>query len=251
MVNTPALCYTIWFSQRVGSTWLCDMLTQLGSAGKPGEYLSFPGTEAVFDHYGTTEPAEVLTKIHALGSTSNGIFGIKQGYSQPRFNSVLAAINDKIADGRRLPPISVWETAFPRHRHIFLTRRNKLRLAVSWWKAIKSGDWHRSRGEHSVKADLKDAYDATAIRHLLAETIAREAGIGEMLADAGVVPLTVTYEDMVLDPQREIDRILAHLSLPQMVVPSSNLEVTADDLSEVWVQRFRQELQHSWTNRGW
>jgi len=227
------------------------MLVQLGNVGKPGEHLSFPDTKAVFDHYGTIEPTEVLAKVHALGSTANGVFGIKQGYTQPRFSNLLAAVDAEVASGLKQPSISVWETLFPCHRHIFLTRRNKLRLAISWWKAIKSGEWHRRHHEQPTETDLTDAYDANAIRHLLAEAVTREAGIGEMLNDAGVVPLTVVYEDLVLDPQGEIDRILAHLSLPQMAVPNSSLEVTADDLSEVWVQRFRQELQYSWTSKGW
>lgn len=227
------------------------MLSRIGNAGRPGEYLNFPDTDAVFDHYGTTEPSEVLTKIRALGSTANGVFGIKQGYSQPRFSNVLAAIDAEVASGRKQPSISVWETLFPCHRHIFLTRRNKLRLAISWWKAIKSGEWHRFHGEQPTEADLTDAYDANAIRHLLAEAVTREAGIGEMLGDARVVPLTVVYEDLVLEPQVQLDRILGHLGLPPVVMPESNLEVVSDDLSEVWVQRFRQDLQHNWTNRGW
>ena len=247
----PTLSYTIWFSQRVGSTWLCDMLARLGNAGRPGEHLSFPDTAAVFEHYGTTEPAEVLARIHALGSTDNGVFGIKQGFSQPRFDRVLAAIDADAARGLEQPPIAVWEAVFPCHHHVFLTRRNKLRLAVSWWKAIKSDEWHRRHNEHPADADLADAYDANALRQLLAEAVMREAGIGEILNEAGVAPLTIFYEDMVLDPQRELSRILALLELPQVAVPHSDLEVLADDLSEAWVQRFRRELQQGWTNTGW
>ncbi|MEM8821638.1 MAG: Stf0 family sulfotransferase [Pseudomonadota bacterium] len=33
------LSYTIWFSQRVGSTWLCDALAATGIAGRPAELL--------------------------------------------------------------------------------------------------------------------------------------------------------------------------------------------------------------------
>lgn len=247
----PTLSYTIWFSQRVGSTWLCDMMNRLRTAGKPGEHLSFPHTAAIFEHYGTTEPAEVLARIHALGSTDNGIFGIKQGFSQPRFNHVLAAIDADVARGLQQPSIKVWETAFPCHRHIFLTRRNKIRLAVSWWKAIKSDEWHRRHGEHPTKADLKHAYDVNALRQLLAQAVMREAGISEMLNEAGIAPLTIVYEDMVLDPQQEVGRILSHLGLPRAIAPHSDLEVLADDLSEAWTQRFRRELQQGWTNTGW
>ena len=42
-----------------------------------------------------------------------------------------------------------------------------------------------------------------------------------MLKDARVVPLTVAYEDLVLDPQHELDRILSHLGLPLVPAPQS------------------------------
>ena len=77
---SPAFSYTIWMTQRVGSTWLCDMLTRTGIAGNPGEYLEFQDTASVCAHYGSSDAVEVLAKIHATGSTDNGVFGIKQGF---------------------------------------------------------------------------------------------------------------------------------------------------------------------------
>lgn len=37
----PRICYTVWFSQRNGSTLLCEGLTATGIAGKPAELLEF------------------------------------------------------------------------------------------------------------------------------------------------------------------------------------------------------------------
>ncbi|WP_019506605.1 Stf0 family sulfotransferase [Pleurocapsa sp. PCC 7319] len=36
----PKLSYTIWFSQRTGSTLLCRALQSTGLAGKPSEWLN-------------------------------------------------------------------------------------------------------------------------------------------------------------------------------------------------------------------
>ncbi len=245
------LCYTIWFTQRVGSTWLCDLLSRTGVAGRPGEHLSFATPKAVFDFYGTEDHSEVLAKIMALGSTANGVFGIKQGYSRALLATALTVIKPDWRNQQEEPSIVAWESAFPYHRHIFLTRRNKLRLAVSWWKAIKTNAWHRRFGQEPTKVDLSDAYDAKAIHQLLNEAVAREAGISEMMSEAGVVPLTLVYEDVMRDPQRALDQVMDHLGLPRSKLVQSDFQPLSDELSEKWVQEFRDDLQKGWTNLGW
>ena len=238
-------------TQRVGSTWLCDILTRTGISGKPGEHLNFPDTASVFKHYGSSDPNEVLEKILAIGSTDNGVFGIKQGYCQPGFAEILSAIGTPAKRACGSTAVSTWENAFPHHRHIVMTRRNKLRLAVSWWKAIKTGEYHRKKGQKPSTTELLDAYDANSLRHLLTEAVAREAGIAEMLSGARISPLTIVYEDLVLETQRELDRIHRFLDLPAVTTSSTDYAVTADELSETWVQRFRQDLQEGWSNVGW
>lgn len=248
-MTVPTLSYTLWHTQRTGSTWLADVLAGTGIAGRPGEFLNHDDAAGVFAHYGTTAPAEVLAAIRREGTTPNGVFGIKQGYSEPRFSETLRAIDASDANDREA--MSVWHDAFPNHRHVLLTRRNKIRLAVSWWKAIRSGEWHRKAGEPPTDVDLEGGYDAEAIGRLTMEAVCREAGIGERLRAAGIVPLVLTYEDMVVDLQRALDSVMNHLELPIVPAPASGLAVTADELSERWVQRFRRDAQRDWPNRGW
>ncbi|MGF1589637.1 MAG: Stf0 family sulfotransferase [Pleurocapsa sp.] len=66
----PKLSYTIWFSQRTGSTLLCRALQSTGIAGKPSEWLTLDKYE--FDSY-----AELQQKLWQLGTSTNGIFGVK------------------------------------------------------------------------------------------------------------------------------------------------------------------------------
>ncbi|HZK27499.1 MAG TPA: hypothetical protein VFD00_08180 [Thermoclostridium sp.] len=62
-----------------------------------------------------------------------------------------------------------------------MTLRNKVRLAVSWWRAIQTGEWARIHGEKPKEADLVYKYSFDAINHLLLESTMREAGIQELL----------------------------------------------------------------------
>ncbi len=251
-MSLPELSYTIWFSQRVGSTWFSEALASSGIAGRPAEYLNFARTDDALKHYAVSSAIELLHRIYALGTTANGVFGIKMGYSEHRFNGILDLIGGP-TDGGPVPRLQRWETAFPNHRHIFMTRRNKVRLAVSWWRAIKSGEWHRRSGRRAELPDIVGDYDAAAIDTLMQQAVVREAGLQELFTEAGVVPLEIGYEDAVQDLLGSINRVLAHLGLPPQsaISPDVDIQKTADDLNEEWVQRFRHDRQEGWENRAW
>jgi trehalose 2-sulfotransferase len=244
----PKLAYTIWFTQRTGSTWLCEALASTGIAGRPGEHLNQASAADALGHYNTNDAAELLQQVLAQGSTPNGVFGIKQGYVEPRFGSIL-----EMLAGTEDTRLARWEKAFPNHRHIFMTRRNKLRLAVSWWRAIKSGEWHRRRGQPASAVDLSASYDPLAIDRLMQEAVVREAGIQELFSEARIVPLQIVYEDALQDLRATVNLVLSLLDLPPVDCDFSgiDLERTSDPLNEEWVQRFREDRQDGWTDRGW
>lgn len=134
-----------------------------------------------------------------------------------------------------------------------MTRRNKVRLAVSWWKAIQTQEWHRLSGTPPKPIDLQDAYDFDGIHHLYEEGSMREAGIQEFFSEGNIVPLTIVYEDFIQEYEKTVRKVLEFLELDtiSLTIPSPSLAQTADDLSEEWVQRFREEGQKGWKNQGW
>jgi LPS sulfotransferase NodH len=244
----PSLSYTIWFSQRTGSTLLTETLEATGIAGKPHEWL------LELKDYTSSSPAELQQVLWERGSTANGIFGLKHSLCEPHFSRLIDVFRQfPECPSNEQNRTKIWEHAFPNHRHIFMTRRNKVRLAVSWWKAIKSQEWHRRAGASPKSVDLTDAYSFDAIHHLYLECSMREAGIQEFFSEGNIVPLTIVYEDFIQEYEKTLRKVLQFLELdPNNVeIPSSSLAPTADSISEAWVQRFREALQEGWTNRGW
>jgi LPS sulfotransferase NodH len=244
----PRSSYTIWFTQRTGSTLLCKALEATQIAGNPGEWLYkwFAEQEA--------DPAELQRRLWKIGSTSNGVFGLKHSFHEPHFTKLIETF-------RKFPGCPpeetnrarVWENALPYHRHIFMTRRNKVRLAVSWWKAIKTQEWHRLAGTSPRSTKRTEAYSFDGIHHLFQECVMREAGIQELFSEGNIVPLTIVYEDFVQDYERTVRTFLEFLGLDTggLEISSPSLAATADEITEEWVQRFRQELQGGWSNTGW
>ena len=81
----------------------------------------------------------------------------------------------------------------------------------------------------------------------------REAGMQEFFSEGNIVPLTIVYEDFILEYEKTVRKVLDFLELDaiDIKIPSPSLAQTADDLSEKWVERFREDLQYNWENRGW
>jgi len=249
----PRLSYTIWFSQRTGSTVLCKALESAGIAGKPNEWLH-TGDRDLLEHYKLDSYENLQAHLWHLGSTSNGVYGLKISFHEPYFRQLLDTFKRFPGCPQvEFPRAIAWEHAFPHSRHIFMTRRNKVRLAVSWWKAIKTQEWHREQGAAGPSVDLTDAYSYEAINHLYCEATMREAGIQEFFSEANIVPLTVIYEDFVQEYERTVKRVLGFLdsdTTSAMIAPPYYAR-TADKVSEDWVARFREERQRAWPSRGW
>jgi LPS sulfotransferase NodH len=248
----PQLSYTIWFSQRTGSTLLCKALESTGIAGTPREWFNCPPD--LLETFHQTDHAELQEYLWKLGSTPNGVFAINHSYYEPHFSQLTETLRKFPAcPSEETRRTKIWQHVFPNHRHIFMTRRNKIRLAVSWWRAIQSGEWHVSTGEPRKPVDLSNAYSYDAINHLYNECSMREAGIQEFFTEENITPLNIFYEDFVQEYDQTIRNILDYLGLDSqsVTIASPALAKTADAVSEEWVQRFREERQKGWTNLGW
>ncbi len=252
----PRISYTIWFSQRNGSSLLCEALASTGIAGKPGEHFLMPTNTSWFDFYQARNYEELQQNLWQVGMTANGVFGIK--VQAPK------KINDpRIDELAKFPGISksqptnyeVWGNAFPNGKHIFLTRRNKVRQAVSWWKAIVTDEWHRESGKACTYpvANIKGRYDFNAIRHLLLEANFIENRTQDFLNEGKIAPLTIVYKDFNKEYEETVRRIVDFLGIAETsyLIEKPYYEQLADKVSVEWTERFRVEMQQDWEKKIW
>ena len=254
---TPTKSYQIWFSPRTGSTLLCKSLTSTKLAGQPAELFNINETTTLCEQHQVSTYEQLKNKLWTLGTTSNGVFGIKYALftslEEQLINEVL-----QLKGIKKQAPINheaIWANIFPNCKHIFLTRRNKIRQAVSWWKAIKDQTWHLRTGENqNVEADFYEKnYDFEALSHLYKEIVLRECATQAYFSNHHIVPLTLVYEDMVMDLQGTIQKIIAFLEVDDsnLTIDKAYYKKTANQYSEVWVQRFREDLQKNMGKRIW
>jgi len=241
-MRNPTKSYFICFTVRSGSSLLCQLLAETNLAGKPQEHFHHnvtpdnPAGDAIFDYAGYVQG------LFDKWTTPNGVFGAKVGGGQWRDTIRRIRTIDGYQDKS---PYDAIHDLFPNLHYIWLTRRNKIRQAVSHWMAIQSGRW----GAFQSVSNPDPEYNFEAIDTLAQELLFREAVWADYFADNDIVPHVVVYEDYTQNTVETVRKVFDFLNidLPDgFVIPEPKYQRLANSLSEDWVERYSKEKQESW-----
>jgi LPS sulfotransferase NodH len=273
--------YLVCATPRSGSTLLCEVLQNTGIAGYPEEYfqaLEKTGLprdpEAYFEGLDTVDRAEIapylapfpqanqepaqstsgeayrdyLATVLQRGSTPNGVFGAKimWGY----FDDLIRKLRD-IPGYNEMPVPDLLATVFPHLHYIWITRRDKVRQAVSLWKALQTWTWRQEEASpppNAAAASRKLIFHFKAIDHLVQQIVAHEAAWQQYFRSYGIQPFTVVYEELTVAYEEIGLNILRSLNIPitqELALVEPRMKRQADTLSEEWVQRYhRLKCEH-------
>lgn len=249
----PIQSYRIWFTPRSGSSLLCKGLEATEVAGKPGEFFTLFEYDSLCEKYQVDNYEALKYQLWREGTSSNGVFGMKIVLD----HKVMCEIAQlRYGDPQRFNEPGLLDDLFPNCMDIYLSRRNKIRQVVSWWKAIKDSVWHidsQQKKAWNGSSFYLENYDFAALQHLLKESVLRECAIEEYFNEHGIRPLIFIYEDMIKDFRTSVLSILKCLSVEAASEQFSEMyyQKTADSESEVWVQRLRADLQKEMIVKTW
>jgi trehalose 2-sulfotransferase len=260
--------YLVCATQRSGSTLLCESLKSTGAAGRPEEffearvrtgrprtaagYFREPGAPDIGDILGDPERqgdapdyslvegiddyADHLERSFGLGTTPNGVFGAKLMWGHL---DDFAEFAGRLPAFRGLPLEDLLPAVFPRPRYVWVTRRDKVRQAVSLWKAIQNQAW---RG-NAAEAEHEPIYHEAALDHLVKMLADHDTHWESFFARTGIEPLVISYEDdLSRGPEQAVRRVLRHLdlSVPPGWRAPEHMSRQADERSDRWVAQYRE-----------
>jgi LPS sulfotransferase NodH len=268
----PHHAYLICSTPRTGSSLLCDALTATGVAGRPEEYFQFRARtgfprrpQEYFEGAADAEIFDILgprTRVEEdearydpsrferydgyldwaleAGTTPNGVFGAKVMWGY--FNGFVTGLRWAVPGRQRLSVCELAPSVFPNLRYLSVTRRDKVRQAVSLWRALQTWSWSSDQApavgtEHLV-------YSHAAIAHLIRDIEAHEYEWRAYFRECGVEPLTIVYEDFARRYEETVRDILRHLQIPEAetaVIAAPHKRPQSDDLSREWTDRYRAE----------
>ena len=273
----PHQSYLICATPRSGSTFLCEVLTNTGIAGNPKEYfeaLKDTGLprrpKEYFTDLDNVEISEILGNYSRLddesvqplfwdgssypvylaqvleeGTTPNGVFGAKMMWGY--FDDFIQNLR-LVPSYRDLIVPDLMATIFPNLQYIQVTRLDKVRQAVSLWKAIQTWTWKMEEDPSLSRShDQSSLHTLTfhfeAIDYLVRRIIAHEAQWQEYFEQSNIQPFTVVYEHLTAAYEQTLFKILHYLQIPipeNLVLPKPRMKKQADTLNEAWVQQYHQ-----------
>src|SRR3954471_5468141 len=269
---TPVLSYLVCATPRSGSTLLCHLLDQTELAGHPEEYfeaLRHSGRpRRPHEYFDAARHANMIERLAfrempagaerppnplwtpetydrylawaiEQGTTPNGVFGAKLmwGYLGD-FAELLRGIDGMT--GLTVPELL--PRAFPDVHYVRITRQDKIRQAVSLWRAVQTQAW-QDGGDSGPRAE--PTFSFRAINYLVRLLTAHDASWDAYFLGLGHEPLTLTYEELAAAPEPVVRRVLGHLGIDapaDLRLGSPRLAVQADELSEAWVARVHEHL---------
>jgi LPS sulfotransferase NodH len=197
----------------------------------PPEAPAYSTLEGIVDY------REHLRRTFTWGTTDNGVFGSKLMWNQVR---ELQTLTSAVPEYRGLEPIELLTRLFDDPAYVFVTRRDKVRQAVSLWKALQTRSWRASGG--CLPTELHYRY--AGIKHLVDLFEANDEAWRAFFAAHRIDPLVISYEDhLERDPDAAVRSVLALIGVPapaggEALAP---MKRQADELSEQWVAAYHRD----------
>jgi LPS sulfotransferase NodH len=269
---TPERSYLVCATPRSGSTLLCHLLDQTGVAGHPEEYFEALRHSGVprrpHEYFDRQRHANIIERLAFRelpdgreptpnplwapesydryldwvlheGMTPNGVFGAKLMWG---YLGDFATLLRGIAGNAGKPVPELLAATFPGLRYVQITREDKVRQAVSLWKAVQTQAW-RAKEDDAPK--VEPTFSFRAINFLVRQLTAHDASWDAYFLGLGITPLKLTYEELAEAPERVVRGVLDHLGIPapaHLAIEPTGLKVQADARSEEWVQRVHEHL---------
>jgi LPS sulfotransferase NodH len=264
LYGSPTSSYLICTTPRSGSTFLSEALASTGVAGRPEEYFQQLATtgqqrrpvdylgeeiaatelpeafsapegdfrvELMFDPRRFASFGDYATWVIGTATTSNGVFGAK--IMAAYVEGLAEGLRDALGDGAPGATHEVLAAALPRLRYVRLVRSDKVKQAVSLWRAVAASSGNGLR------------YSFAALDRLRRGLEDEEAWWDDYFDKAGVRPLVIHYEEFAGQHDRAVRAVLRHLEIPfeeEWALPSPTIRRQADTLSEEWAARYAEDL---------
>jgi trehalose 2-sulfotransferase len=272
--------YLICATQRTGSTLLCGALRESRRIGNPQEYFEYLNetglprqpsqyfTSCEESGWNTARVIKLLgspklrmdldgityrhrhgyrdyvSQVLSHGKTSNGIFGAKIMWDHlPDLLDRLTG-NADLSSSQRVN--ACLQSIFPSLKYIYVTRQDKLRQAISLWKAIQTQQWRLDRCTSDAKEWRVPVFDFEAIDYLQRRLVAHERDWQRFFTTAYIEPLVLRYEEFANDLKPTFIRVAEFLGLkdrlgnhfaPPSMIKQSNLQ------SEGWIKQYGSVLE--------
>lgn len=207
---------------RSGSTWLGSLARNAGM-GNSGEWLD--------ENQSGLDP-----RLLSFDQYLEAVLGLAGSGDVGFFLKIFPA---HLFASHKFFPLDFIKACCARHdvKLIILTRRDRLRQAISFSRGLQSKQW-----VSDAKVMATASYDFDRISRIYFQ-IGRSYDFWESYVAMNDLPVErFVYEDLVEDPRPFLSAVAQAMGRPTPDVPPSELTIQRDARTEEWAARFRADV---------
>ncbi len=204
---------------RSGSWLLSDYLSQTGAFAPVREYFHVNYVAALSREYGLSTCAitgEYIDEIRRRSTGGGALFGAKIHWLQ--INQLVDSLRQIHPSLANAPAPELIEASLPAARYIHLTRGDKTRQAISMFRAMRSDQWWELAEPPTVEPAERSGPapvpDYLAVRWFEDDLRSEDGEWRRYFEVFGIVPFTITYEELATDPYPALEAIFDWLEIP-------------------------------------
>ena len=228
------LTYMICTVQRSGSLLLCETLTDTEVCGSPPgrHFLLGVDEDSSPEHF-----RDQLTSSRNQITSPNGIAGFRMFWNGlPGFVSRVREAYDTEAPNDH----EVLQSVFNEIGYLWLRRNNKVRQAVSFWRATTGREQFRYPKDSEIPVNTP-AFDFDRVDFFVRLVTQQEEDWRRWFSANNVVPFEVSYELLAANRHGTLESVLDFLgveSRPRCPLPEPRVIQQADEHTERYVQMY-------------
>lgn len=231
--------YLVCATHRSGSNLLCQALWHTDLCGRPQEFFSpTRAAKIAVEHGLVADPAQdygaYVAELIERRASPNGVFGGKMMWAHlGPFAGALGGGGESVAQ--------VLDRVFPKIRYLWVRRADKLRQAISMWKAKQTKIYNSLQSGERGAGLAPPEFDFAEIRKCKERFEREDAAWAEFFKTAQIDPLEVQYEVFAENYEKGVASILECLGIatPEgFAVKPLTYRKLSDATNEEWRQRF-------------
>jgi LPS sulfotransferase NodH len=232
----PTRSYVICCVQRTGSWLLAHTLTDTGYAGRPSDYFDEAERDTRTRKWSLPSPdlACYVQAVREKATTPNGVLGSKMMWND----------FDRLRSSGRAPSgqdagLEFMRSTFPAAQYVWLRREDKVRQAISFWRACATDQWALRPDQDAGQPPEPDLEWIVSLVQFAQQC---EDGWRQWFASTGIQPCEVIYEDLARDRLTTANKVLGFLGLPLLEagsLPPVRYRKQADSLTDHHVELVR------------
>ncbi|MFP6872729.1 MAG: Stf0 family sulfotransferase [Verrucomicrobiales bacterium] len=236
------ISYLVCATHRSGSNLLCQALWHTQLCGFPQEFFSPTRAQKIAAEYGLdadpdSDYAGYVAELVKKRVTLNGVFGGKIMWSHLE-PFIMATRRDSQG------VVELFAGMFPNIRYLWIRRDDKLRQAISMWKAKQTKVYNSLQLEETKQPAGVPAYDFKEIGSIKQRFEDEDAAWENFFASNDIVPIEIHYEDFAGNHEERTLDIIKKLGVDvgkDFAVKPLTYRQLADATNEQWRERYLRE----------